>query len=517
MNCSPLLSTLRIGMLAFLLQTAAAADRPNIVVFLIDDMGIMDTSVPFLTDEAGEPKRYPLNDYYRTPSMERLAAQGIRFNQFYAMSVCSPTRISIMTGQNAARHGATNWINPDNNNAGPQGAPDWDWQGLAPGDVTLPALLAEAGYRTIHVGKGHFAPRELPGADPSTLGFDQNIAGASFGAPGSYYGAKNYGHIGKQKRHAVPGLEKYHGTDTFLTEALTLEANAALKEAAGSDKPFFLYFAQYAVHAPFDSDPRFAVNYAGSDKSPAAQAFATLVEGMDKSLGDVLDQLESLGVAEDTLVIFLGDNGSDAPLGDQHEVACAAPLRGKKGAHYEGGMRVPFIAAWARPNPANPHQKALPIPAGAIQSQVANVTDIFPTLLQIASVKPPANHVVDGRPLQTLLTGKADTTRPEQFLMHYPHAPHRSNYFTVWRDGDWKVIYHYLPNIPTHGNQIQSGGARYQLFNLAADPFEQNDLAPSNPQDLRRLMEGLLSQTEAHGARYPVAEDTQTRLKPVLP
>lgn len=517
MNCSPLLSTLRIGMLAFLLQTAAAADRPNIVVFLIDDMGIMDTSVPFLTDEAGEPKRYPLNDYYRTPSMERLAAQGIRFNQFYAMSVCSPTRISIMTGQNAARHGATNWINPDNNNGGPQGAPDWDWQGLAPGDVTLPALLAEAGYRTIHVGKGHFAPRELPGADPSTLGFDQNIAGASFGAPGSYYGAKNYGHNGKQKRHAVPGLEKYHGTDTFLTEALTLEANAALKEAAASEKPFYLYFAHYAVHAPFDSDPRFAVNYAGSDKSPAAQAFATLVEGMDKSLGDVLDQLESLGVAEDTLVIFLGDNGSDAPLGDQHEVACAAPLRGKKGAHYEGGMRVPFIAAWAKPDPANPHQKALPIPSGAIQSQVANVTDLFPTLLQFTNVTPPANHAIDGRPLQTLLTGKADTTRPEQFLMHYPHAPHRSNYFTVWRDGDWKVIYHYLPNIPTHGNQIQSGGARYQLFNLAADPFEQNDLAPSNPQDLRRLMEGLLSQTEAHGARYPVAEDTQTRLKPALP
>jgi arylsulfatase A-like enzyme len=122
-------------------------------------------------------------------------------------------------------------------------------------------------------------------------------------------------------------------------------------------KPFFLYMAHYAVHAPFHSDPRFAKNYKDSGKPANAQAFATLIEGMDKSLGDILDDLDELGVAENTLVFFLGDNGSDAPLGHQHAVACAAPLLGKKGAHYEGGMRVPFIAAWARPNNTNPHQK----------------------------------------------------------------------------------------------------------------------------------------------------------------
>lgn len=513
---NPRIVSLFVGALA-LAQSVVAADRPNFVVFLIDDMGIMDTSVPFLTGEDGTPKRYPLNDFYRTPSMERLAGQGIRFNQFYAMSVCSPTRISILTGQNAARHGATNWINPDNNNAGPQGAPDWDWEGLAPGDTTLAGLLGAGGYRTVHVGKGHFAPRALPGADPSKIGFDRNIAGASFGAPGSYFGEKNYGGLGKRTHHAVPGLEKYHGTDTFLTEALTIEANAALKEAARSGDPFFLYFAHYAVHSPFDSDPRFAANYKDSGKPAAAQAFATLVEGMDKSLGDVLDHLEAIGEAEDTLVIFLGDNGSDAPLGDQHEVACAAPLRGKKGAHYEGGMRVPFIAAWAKVNPDNPLQKALPIPAGAIQPQVADVTDLFPTLLQLAGVAAPPGHAVDGHPLQTLLTGDADDSRPRQFLMHYPHGPHRSNYFTVWRDGDWKVIHHYLPDVPTHGDLIQSGGARYQLFNLAKDPFEQNDLAAAEPAELRRMMEGLIAQAEAHVARYPLSDDGKTRLKPVLP
>ena len=117
-------SFLCVALLGIASASLSAAERPNIVVFLVDDMGVMDTSVPFLTDEAGQPKRYPLNDYYRTPNMERLAARGIRFNQFYAMSVCSPTRISIMTGQNAARHRTTNWINPDKDNGGPQGPPD---------------------------------------------------------------------------------------------------------------------------------------------------------------------------------------------------------------------------------------------------------------------------------------------------------------------------------------------------------------------------------------------------------
>lgn len=132
---------------------------------------------------------------------------------------------------------------------------------------------------------------------------------------------------------------------------------------------------------PFNSDPRFAANYKDSGKSPQSQAYATLIEGMDKSLGELLDHLDQLGVAENTLVILLGDNGSDAPLGHQHEVACAAPLRGKKGSHYKGGTRVPFIAAWAKPNSGNTHQAKLPIAVNAIQSQQAAAYDLFPTIL----------------------------------------------------------------------------------------------------------------------------------------
>jgi arylsulfatase A-like enzyme len=504
-------------------SSPAAPDRPNIVVMLVDDMGLMDTSLAFLTDEAGKAKRYPLNDYYRTPNMERLAARGVRFNQFYCMSVCSPTRISLLTGQNAARHRATNWINPDKDNAGPLGAPEWNWRGLKKADVTLARLLQADGYRTIHVGKGHFGPRDAEGADPRNLGFDVNVGGASIGAPASYYGTENFAGKGRRSASAVPGLEKYHGQEIFLTEALTLEANTYVADAVKADQPFFLYFPQYAVHGPHQSDPRYAAHYTGSGQPPQAQNFATLIEGMDKSLGDVLDQLDKLGVAENTLVVFLGDNGSDGPIppaagqnvgaGQQanaHIVACAAPLRGKKGSHYEGGVRVPFIAAWAKAESGNAFQKKLPIAAGAIQSQVAAVYDLFPTLLALAGVAAPAGHVVDGRPLDTLFTGKRDPARDEKFLMHYPHAPHRTDYFTTYRDGGWKVIYHYFPS-------AVSEGSHYQLFHLAEDPFEQKNLAASHPAELARLMQGLIAGLEKENAVYPLEKPGGAPLKPRLP
>jgi arylsulfatase A-like enzyme len=497
-------------------RLAGAVAPPNIVIVLVDDMGVMDTSVPFLTDAEGSPKRYPLNDHYRTPNMERLAAGGIRFNNFCAMSVCSPTRISIMTGQNAARHRTTNWINPDMNNAGPNGPPSWNWQGLKMGDLTLASVLKQNGYRTIHVGKAHFGPRAAEGSDPLKLGFDINVGGGSIGAPGSYYGEQNFDRPvnakSKEKAadHAVHGLERYHGQDIFLTEALTLEAKMHVSEAVKANKPFFLNFAHYAVHSPFNSDPRFASNYKSSGKTPAAQAFATLIEGMDKSLGDMLDHLGTLGVAEDTLVFFIGDNGSDGPLGHEHEVACAAPLRGRKGSHYEGGMRVPFIAAWAKSSDSNAHQKRLPIAKNSIQSQQAAVYDLFPTILGVADIDLPPQHTMDGQRLDLLLTGKPDKSRTETFLMHYPHAPHRTDYWTSYRDGDWKVIYHYFPTAVSQGNH-------YQLYNLRSDPFEQQDLASTHPLELKRLMQALIAGLEAQHAVFPVDPVDKMEVKPKLP
>lgn len=492
------------------LTLAAESQPPNVLVFLVDDMGVMDTSVPFLTDSEGNPTRYPLNDFYRTPNMERLAASGIRFNQFCAMSVCSPTRVSLMTGQNAARHRTTNWINANRNNGGPSGPPEWNWQGLKSGDVTLAKLLQQAGYRTIHVGKGHFGPKDSEGAEPTNLGFAYNIGGTHFGSPGSYYAKDNFTRGGQRDFQSVPHLEKYHGTDIFLTEALTREAKSQLSAAVEAEQPFFLYMAHYAVHSPFQADPRFLANYAASGKSPQAQAFATLIEGMDKSLGDLLDHLQELGVAENTIVFFLGDNGSDAPLGHQHTVASAAPLRGKKGSHYEGGTRVPFIAAWAAASATNEHQQRLPIGAGKIQTQLASVEDLFPTVLAIAGAPCPEQQTVDGQSLAKLLTGEPDPQRAAEFLMHYPHSPHRSDYFTTFRDQDWKVIYHYFPS-------EVSGGSHYQLFHLASDPYEQHDLAQQRPEELRRMMSALIAALEAKQALYPVDGERGEPLRPKLP
>ena len=498
----------------WMVGTVAAAERtrPNVVLFVVDDMGVMDTSVPFLTDQQGKPVRYPLNRFYRTPQMEKLAAEGVRFSTFYAMSVCSPTRISIMTGQNAARHLTTNWIRPDRDNRGTLGPHRWNWMGLSDQAVTLPALLQDAGYRTIHVGKGHFGPRISPGSDPKNLGFDINIGGGAIGAPGSYYGRQNYGAGTARASHAVPHLEKYHGTRTFLTEALTREAQEQISGAVEAKQPFFLYMSHYAVHAPFQSDRRFAAHYRESGKSRRAQAFATMIEGMDKSLGDLRAHLVREGVAENTLILFVGDNGSDAPLGPPHGVACAAPLRGKKGAHYEGGMRVPLIAAWAEVDPANPQQQRVPIAPGAIQQQQAAVYDLFPTILSIANVAAPADHVTDGVGLQTLFSGQRDGDRSEQFLMHYPHGPHRSSYFTCLRQGDWKVIYHYVPSMASHGSH-------YQLYHLARDPFESQNLAGAEPQRLRKMMRGLIQRLEEYGAAYPIRgrNDRQPRVPKMPP
>ncbi len=508
---------------------AKGQDLPNIILFLVDDMGLMDTSVPMLTDEdgpsspdgharSGNPQRHPLNDWYRTPNMERLAAMGVRFSNFYSHNVCSPTRVSIMNGQNSASHRTTDYIFPWKNNrlidtgqyplaVCQQVPPEWNWVGLGKKDVTLPRLLKQAGYATLHVGKAHFAPFDSEGRDPLNLGFDVNVAGDAIGAPGSYYGQDGYG-IGSENPHArpVPGLDKYHDTETFLTEALTLEAKIEVDKALAAEKPFFLHMSHYAVHSPFQSDPRFAAHYAESPEIPAFKAYATMIEGMDKSLGDLMDHLEENGAAENTLIIFLGDNGGDAPVPDVDAIDASAPLRGRKGGKWEGGMRVPFIAAWGKADATNPWQKKLPILAGSLRQEVGTCYDLFPTILDFVGASVPSDHPVDGQNLSRLLTGQPDPEHRNEFLNHYPH-PRRgvSNFFTTWRQGDWKVIYEYL----------EEGEGRYSLYNLENDPSESHNLAADRPERLKAMMQGMVRELESRGAVYPL-KDGHT-LEPVIP
>ncbi len=485
----------------FVLHTlcSKAQDKPNILLFLVDDMGLMDTSLPFVTDAKGKAVSYPLNSYYKTPHMEALAETGIRFTNFYAHSVCSPSRATILTGQNSARHKTTTWINPLKNNRGAQGPTDWNWKGLHKKSVTLPRLLQQNGYTTVHIGKAHFGPFTSEGADPINLGFDVNIGGSAIGRPGSYLGTEGFGHIKGDKVRAVPGLEKYHGKDIFLTEAMTLEAKNEIDKAHKAGTPFFLHMSHYAVHAPFYSDPRFAATYKNSGKSKKVQAFATLIEGIDKSLGDLLAHLKEVGIAENTLLVFLGDNGSDAPLPIKKNYSSAAPFKGKKGNHWEGGMRVPFIASWAAVQSQNPLQKRLTITSNSIQTQIASIEDLFPTLCNISGTKIPKDYVLDGSDLEIQLLGKVNAKRKTSFLNHFPHGKHRSSYFTSLVSDGWKIIYHYPTKKPE----------QYELYDLEEDPFERENLAASNPEKLKEMLVLVQEELQEKKALYPEKERTQ--------
>jgi arylsulfatase A-like enzyme len=457
--------------------------------------------------------------------MERLAAQGVKFTSAYACSVCTPTRVSLNTGFNAARHKVTNWTATSANTetsgqTSTLRAPSqWRWNGLEPSgttysrvftnDNTLPRLLKEAGYRTIHCGKAHFGSSPTPGSNPVNLGFDVNIAGSEIGNPASYYGTNNFG----SGTHHVPGLDQYHGSNIFLSEALTVEANKAVTQAVADQQPFYLYMAHYAVHTPIQVDPRFSANYPALDATE--RAYATLVEGMDKSLGDILDQLQRLGIAQDTIVVFYSDNGGlsagargASPYGgvNTHNF----PLRAGKGSCYEGGIREPAIFAWAKPDATNAFQQTFPIAPNSACARPIIVEDLFPTVLHWAGVSPPAG--IDGLDITGYVTAQPGFSRPEKFLWHYPHVwsagylaqnqgyePH-----SVWREGDWKVIYFYNPN-------------RWELYNVAADIRETNNLAVAQPNRLMNLARTMARELAARGALFPELITTGASVAPVMP
>jgi len=465
---------------------APAAERPNLVVFLVDDMGWQDTSVPFHTEITA------LNRRYRTPNMERLAAEGVRFTQAYASAVCSPSRVSLLTGRNVARHGVTNWTlqrdqSPDNPHP-TLTPPAWPVNGFSPSDrtprtvsgPTLPQLLRGAGYRTIHVGKAHFGAIGTPGAEPLNLGFDINVGGHAAGGPGSYWGEKNFSGAwrGAPAHWDVPGLEAYHGKDIFLTEALTLEAIKAVERSVAEKRPFYLHLAHYAVHAPFEKDARFFRKYIDQGLSPSDAAFASMVEGMDKSLGDLRAALERLGVADNTVIVFLSDNGSPA------ETPRNLPLRGHKLTPYEGGVRIPMIVRW-------PGVTA----RGASDRAPVVIEDLFPTLLDLAGVDRARLTEIDGQSLATELRapGTLDPARP--IVWHYPNFYNGQQPFSAIRSGDWKLVYFHTDR-------------RIELYNLASDIGETTDLASRDPARAAALARQLGGLLRARGALMPTVTKT---------
>lgn len=475
----------------------AFGQRPNIVLFLVDDMGWQDSSVPFDTVSS------VWNSIYRTPNMERLASKGVKFTQAYASAVSSPSRVSLMTGIDPASHGVTNWTLRRNQSEDLESdsieMPFWNMNGLQPKGAeiensieatTLADILKKRGYSTILCGKAHFGAMESPGADPINLGFDVNIAGHAAGGLASYLGEQNFGNSadGTKNPFAVPGLDRYWGEDIFVTQALTIEALRAVDSVrrASRGKPFFLYMSHYAVHIPFDKDERYYDSYIAAGLSDNAARYAALIEGMDSSLGDILNYLDSADIARNTVVVFLSDNGGLSACGrDGVADNYNSPLRGGKGSALEGGIRVPMIVF-------DPKIRR----TSGVESRVVNITDIFPSLLEIAGANiRSAGHRVDGVSWLSMLRGKS-VVGERTLVWHYPNKwgcdGDGIGTYSAIRSGDYKFIYYYDTEVG-------------MLFNIANDLSESNNLAHNAAYaDVRaRLASELTQYLKSRGAQLP--------------
>jgi len=473
---------------------------PNLVLFVVDDLGWQDSSVAF-HEPAG-----PFQEHFRTPCLAELAARGLRFSDAHAQCVCTPSRLSMLTGLNSARHGCTNWVldaaretSGRTEVLGPP--PRWKSTGWTPGTPTLAQRLKARGYRTIHVGKAHWGSVGTPGADPLNLGFDVNVAGHAAGAPGSYQGRNGYD---EPKRTtpgvwAVPGLDEFHGTDVHLTDALTRRALAAVEDAVEAGGPFFLHLAHYAVHAPIEPHDPYTEAYRQRGDDEKEARYAAMVEGVDASLGAVVAKLRALGVAERTLIVFTSDNGGlsvhargtsavgGGPNTHNH------PLREGKGSAYEGGTRIPLLFAWAASAPGEPVQRRLALREGRSSAVPTLCEDLFPTLLGIAGAAVPED--VDGRDLAPVLAGTGEPAE-RALVFHHPHVwgPKGDGYqpHSAIRRGPWKAIYFYEPE-------------RWELYDLEHDLAERADLAAARPDVLRALAGELERTLRGLDAAWPLA------------
>lgn len=492
-----------IANLSFIpLALTAQQKRPNIIVFIVDDMGWEDTSLPFWTQKTH------YNKMYETPNMERLAGQGMMFTQAYACPVSSPTRCSLMTGMNMARHKVTNWTfnkdKPTDASSSVVQVPEWNYNGITqvkdiPHTTTAISfvdILKQHGYHTIHCGKAHWGAKDTPGENPLHFGFEVNIAGHFAGGLQTYLSEFNYGHTRDGKPvalQAVPGLEQYWGTGTFITEALTKEAVKALDKAKQYNQPFYLYMSHYAIHIPIDKDMRYFPKYVRKGLSDKDAAYASLIEGMDKSLGDIMNWLKDNKEDENTIIIFLGDNGGLAASTYWREGKPDTqnyPLKSGKGSLYEGGIRVPFIVKW--PGVVKEHTK---------NDKYIMVEDLYPSILEMAGIKNyKVPQVIDGKSFIPLLTGTKDVSKDRTLIWNFPN---------IWdakglgislncavRRNEWKLIYNY-----------ETG--KKELYNINEDIGEKNDLAAQNPDMVTVLSKYLGHELRRMDAQRPVFKATK--------
>jgi arylsulfatase A-like enzyme len=452
--------------------------RPNVVVFIIDDLGWMDLGV------------YG-SSFYETPNIDRLLMSGARFTQFYTASpVCSPTRASIMTGKHPARLQITNWIGGEQQGRLLQA----DYRRQLPlEEVSLGEAFREAGYATGYIGKWHLGAE---GYLPDSQGFDTAIAVNHAGQPGSYF----YPYENDDWPVTnVPGLEDGAPGD-YLTDRLTDKALEYLDEHAA--EPFLLVVSHYAVHTPLQSKDSLTSKYeakaaalpdlggpamlpegarAQTKQRQDHAVYAGMIESTDESVGRVLDKLEELDIASRTVVVFVSDNGGLSTLlqGRTSMPTSNLPLRAGKGWLYEGGIRAPLIVRWP----------TMIVGPRAIE-QPAMSMDLYPTLLEIAGIAPRPEQHLDGVSLAPALEGW-DGAEREAMFWHFPHYHGSGNVPSgAVRLGDYKLV-----------EWFEDG--RLELYDLAGDIGETTDLAAAMPEKADELRALLSNWRREVGARMP--------------
>lgn len=435
--------------LSLLLAAAIQAAPPNVIVVLVDDLGWADLGC------------YG-SRFHRTPHLDRLARDGMRFTDAYsACTVCSPTRAALLTGKHPARLHLTDWIAGHPAPKAKLSPPDWSKR-LDPSESTIASRLKASGYATASIGKWHLGQDTTP----EQFGFDLNVAGDHRGQPPRYVSP-----YGLPKLADGPAGE-------FLTDRESAEAIAFIEK--NREKPFFLYLPHYAVHTPLAGKSNvieeFKARPADRQRNPT---YAALLQSVDDSVGRIRARLDELGLATNTVIVFTSDNGG-LVLGGDSRATSNFPLRSGKGDCYEGGVRVPLIVLW--PGVTRPNSTA---------STPVQTVDIRPTVLEIAGTPDAPEQVADGVSLAPVLRGRG-LAKQRSLFWHYPHYhPGGATPYGAIRSGDWKVIESY-----------ESG--HLELYNLASDLSESQDLADAYPEKANQLAKELADWRKAVGAQMPV-------------
>lgn len=416
-----------------LVSSAYAADppkQPNVIIFLADDLGYGDLGC------YGHPR-------ILTPNLDAFAKQGVRLTQCYSASaVCSPSRSAILTGRTPHRNGVYTWIA-----AGSE-------VHLRTSEITLPRLLKDAGYATCHVGKWHLNGKFNDPAQPQPgdYGYDhwmatQNNAGPSHKDPSNF--VRNGQPVGKLEGFSAP---------LVVDEAIDW-----LSTKRDKTKPFFLAVCTHEPHLPIESDPKFQKPYA--DLSEDFQQHHGNVTQLDHAFGKLMKALDEQKLNDTTFVFFTADNGPEGNGHSGRTRGSTGGLRGRKRAIYEGGIRVPGIARW-------PGQ----IKPGTTSDAPVIGSDLFPTVLGITGLKPPADRTIDGADVLAALTGKAPVA--ERKVPLYWRLNMAPGMHMALRDGDWKIL-------------ASQDFSKVELYNLKTDPKEETELSAKEPQRFAAMTKQL--------------------------